>query len=287
VEINQDLAEANANLDEGGLSLDGSVNVLLAPVSGPDTRKALPRSLFVKHPGRFTAKFSFAIALVVAGWIVVALIPTVLVKVVAIIILGLIYAHLVELQHECLHEHAYNRRWLNRLTGFIAGIFMMSSFSHYKYEHLRHHAYLGTPQNHEFFNYRFRDLDSPIGFLTGCFHLGRYLDVFKYMGTSLIGRLNPTVTKTVAARKIRTEYIAFSVIMAGAIAVTAATGSLLVLYAWIIPALLLAEPAHFRGRAGESVYQQDAVAPAAQFPRAHNFWVERFHRPRSHVTTSI
>jgi fatty acid desaturase len=234
------------NMNEaGGLSLDGSVDVLLAPVSGPDTRSALPRSLFVKHPGRFTAKFSFALAVVVAAWVAVALMPTAPVIVVAIIVLGLMYAHLVELQHECLHEHAYNKRGLNRLIGFICGIPMMSSFWHYKYEHLRHHAYLGTPLNHEFFNYRFHGLDSPAGFLTGCFHLGRYIDVFKAIGTSLIWRLNPTVTKTVAAKKIRTEYIAFGVILAGAIAFTAVTGNLLLLFTLILPAVLIAEPAHF------------------------------------------
>lgn len=245
MKVSQDLIADDSNLSESGLSLDGSVNVHLAPVSGTDTRRALPRSLFAKRPGHFTIKFIFAMALVVAGWVIVILFPTVPVIISAIIILGPLYAHLVELQHECLHEHAYDKRWLNRLTGFIAGIFMQSSFSHYKYEHLRHHAYLGTPQNQEFFNYRFRGLDSPIGFLRGCFHLGRYLDVFRCIGISLAGRLNPSVTKTVAAKKIRTEYIAFGVIIAGAIAASVASGSFLILYTWIIPMLLFAEPIHF------------------------------------------
>ncbi len=226
-------------------SLDGSVNVQLAPISGPDTRKALPRSLFVKHPGRFTVKFSLVLAVVIACWVAVALMPTVPVIIVAILILGPLYAHLIELQHECLHEHAYNKRSLNRLTGFICGIPMMSSFSHYKYEHLRHHAYLGTPQNLEFFNYRFHDMDSPTGFLRSCFHLGRYIDVFKGIGRSLAWRLNPTVTKTISAKKIRTEYIAFGVVLAAAIALTVVTRNPLILFTWIIPALLLAEPAHF------------------------------------------
>lgn len=237
---------ANSSPSEAGeASLDGSVNVLLAPISGPDTRKALPRSLFVKRPARFTAKLCIALAVVIAGWVTVALVPTVPVIIITIPILGLMYAHLVELQHECLHEHAYNKRSLNRLAGLICGIPMMSSFWHYKYEHLRHHAYLGTPQNHEFFNYRFHGLDSPVGFLKGCFHLGRYIDVFKCIGMSLAWRLNPTVTKTVAAKKIRTEYIVFGVILAAAITLTAITGNLLILFVWIIPTLLLAEPTHF------------------------------------------
>ncbi|GAV45786.1 hypothetical protein Saa2_08778 [Streptomyces acidiscabies] len=35
-------------------------------------------------------------------------------------------------------------------------MFLLSSFWHYKHDHLRHHAFLGTPDNREFFNYRFR-----------------------------------------------------------------------------------------------------------------------------------
>ena len=47
---------------------------------------------------------------------------------------------------------------------------MFSSYSHYKYDHLRHHAFLGTPQNREFFNYQFHNLDSPLGFVIGAYN---------------------------------------------------------------------------------------------------------------------
>lgn len=123
---------------------------------------------------------------------------------------------------------------------------MLCSYSHYKYEHLRHHAFLGTQQNQEFFNYRFRNLDSPLGFALASFHLGRYLDVFRNVGRSSIGRLNPAVTKTVSAKKIRTEYLGFGIVLVAAIAFIVLTGNWqLVLFAWVLPAILLAEPAHF------------------------------------------
>src|SRR5580658_4011094 len=225
--------------------LYGSQNVPLAPVRGVDTRRDLPKQLFTRRPGRFTAKFALALALIAAGWVAIALTPAWPVDIPAVIVIGLMYAYLVELQHECLHEHAYNQRWLNRLVGFTCGVPMMSSFWHYKYEHLRHHAYLGTPQNREFFNYRFHDLDSVPGFLRSCFHLGRYKDVGVDIGRSVMGRLNPQVAKTMAAKKIRTEYIAIAVVLAGAVAASVATGSLILLVAWVAPALLVAEPAHF------------------------------------------
>jgi fatty acid desaturase len=225
--------------------LDGSSNVMLAPVRGIDNRRDLPKSLFVKRPVFFTAKFSLGVVLVAGCWAAIAIIPTWEIIIPSAVVLGLVYAHLVELQHECLHEHAYNQRWLNRLVGFICGIPMMSSYWHYKYDHLRHHAYLGTPQNSEFFNYRFSSLDSPAGFARGCFHLGRYLNVLANIGRSLLGRTNPAVTKTIAAKKIRTEYIGFAVVLAVAIAVSIFIGNPLVLFAWVIPALLVAEPTHF------------------------------------------
>ena len=145
--------------------LDGSTNVLLAPVPGPETRRDLDPEYFHKRPAVFVAKFAFALVLIAAGWLWVALQTTVVSVVVTVLTTGLMYAHLVELQHECLHEHAFRSRTLNRLFGFMCGVPMFSSYSHYKYDHLRHHAFLGTPQNREFFNYQFHNLDSPIGFI--------------------------------------------------------------------------------------------------------------------------
>ncbi|HEY0636476.1 MAG TPA: fatty acid desaturase [Pseudonocardiaceae bacterium] len=230
---------------DDGPNLDGTKGVLLAPVRGTDSRRSLPDELFVKNGVRFTVKFLFAMAIIAGCWAAVITVPTWWVVVLTVPVLGLMYAHLVELQHECLHEHAYSRRWLNRAVGFVCGLFMLSSFWHYKYEHLRHHAYLGTPQNHEFFNYRFEGLGTIPGFLRGAFHLGRYLDVFADIGRGLIGRTNPRVIKPKAAAKIRTEYQLFAVALAAGIVFTVWTGSPLLLFVWVLPALLVAEPAHF------------------------------------------
>lgn len=225
--------------------LDGSVNVLLAPVRGRDERRSLPKSMFVKKPSVFTAKILLAAAIIAAAWTAVALSPTWWVIAVTIPVNGLMYAHLVELQHETLHEHAYKSRGMNRFVGFLAGAPMLSSYWHYKHDHLRHHAYLGTPQNQEFFNYRFEGLGTVPGFLRGAYHLGRYGDVVKDIGRSLVGRTNPKVTKTVAAKKIRTEYLLFTVLIVAAIAYSVLARDLYLLWVWVLPTLLFAEPAHF------------------------------------------
>ena len=102
-------------------------------------------------------------------------------------------------------NNSQNRRGLNRVFGFLCGAPMLSSFSHYKYEHLRHHAFLGTPQNREFFNYRFRNLDSWWGFALGCFHLGRYWDVARDIGRSLVGRPIPRVARRQFSRNVKSN----------------------------------------------------------------------------------
>lgn len=225
--------------------LDGSQHVRLAPVRGTDLRRNLPDELFPKKPGRFVAKFTFAMALIVCCWVVIALGLSWVVTAVAVVLVGLMYAHLVELQHECLHEHAFRSRPLNRVFGFLCGFFMLSSYSHYKYEHLRHHASLGKPENHEFFNYRFRYLDSMPGFLRAAYHLGRYVDVAGDMARSVVGRPIPRVTRERDARRIRAEYRVFLVYVLAAVAVTVLTASPLVALAWLVPVLVMSEPAHF------------------------------------------
>jgi fatty acid desaturase len=230
---------------EQELDLDGSTGVHLAPVQGMDNRHSLPKSMFTKHPAIFSTKFAVAMCIIAAVWAAVAIDPAWWVILLAVPVAGLMYAHLVELQHECLHEHAYRRRSLNRLVGFLCGVPMLSAYWHYKYDHLRHHAFLGTPQNREFFNYRFSGLGTVPGFLRGCYHLGRYADVGRNLNRSVIGRTNPQVTKSSAARKIRTEYQILAMLLIGACAASVVSGTLFLIWVWVLPLLLVAEPAHF------------------------------------------
>jgi fatty acid desaturase len=226
-------------------TLDGAQDAPLAPVRGLDPRQNLPRGLFPKSPLRFTAKFWFAMVIIGASYVVIAMSLGWLATVGAMIVLGLMYAHLVELQHECLHEHAFNSRCLNRCYGVACGLFMLSSYSYYKYDHLRHHASLGKPTNHEFFNYRFHHLDSVPGFCRAAFHLGRYVDLLRDLGRVALGRPIPRVSHERDRRRIAAEYRLFALAILGAIAFTVASGSPFFIFAWLLPVLLISEPTHF------------------------------------------
>lgn len=224
--------------------LDGSTEVLLAPVRGRDPRRELPRTLFRKHPSKFLLKFGVASLLIVASWAaIVAGLPWPL-QALAVVVLGLMYAHLVELQHETLHEHAFTSRRLNRVFGFLSGLFMFSSYSHYKYDHLRHHADLGTQVNREFFNYRFRGLDRPTGLIRALWDFERYGNVFRDIARSIARRPIPGIRER-HNRRIQDEYRLFAVAIAAAVAFTALTGDFILLLLWLLPLLLVAEPMHF------------------------------------------
>ncbi|MDV9171381.1 fatty acid desaturase [Streptomyces sp. W16] len=233
--------------DDEVARLDAAQDALLAPVRGEDRRGTLPREYFEKKPGRFLAKFLSTLVLIAASWTLIALEPGLPATLAAAALAGLMYAHLVELQHECLHEHAFHSRTLNRLCGVISGTFMLSSFWHYKHDHLRHHAFLGTPQNQEFFNYRFRDLHRwyGLGFVLAALHPGRYANVARDLVLCCLGRPVPGVVRELDARKIRAEYRLLAVLLAGAIAFSVLTGDLLLLWVWLLPTLLVSEPAHF------------------------------------------
>jgi fatty acid desaturase len=226
-------------------ALEGAEDIPLAPVRGQDLRRNLPPDLFPKHPLRFAAKFWFAMAIIGACCAIVASSFGLVSTLAAMVVLGLIYAHLVELQHECLHEHAFDSRRLNRYYGIVCGFFMFSSYSYYKYDHLRHHASLGKPNNREFFNYRFRYLSSVPGFFRAAFHLGRYLDVLRDMGRVALGRPIPGVRHERDRRRIAGEYRLFMAAISGVIAFTVLTGSSFFILAWLLPVLLISEPTHF------------------------------------------
>jgi hypothetical protein len=122
------------------------------------------------------------------------------------VVVGLMYAHLVELQHKCLHNHAFDSRRINRAYGFVCGMFMLSSYSYWQYEYLRHHASLGKPNNREFFDYRFQYLGNASGFIRAAFHLGRYVGVARDLGRAVTNRPIPGISRERDRKRIAAEY---------------------------------------------------------------------------------
>jgi fatty acid desaturase len=161
---------------------------------------------------------------------------------VGIVLLGLVYAHGVELQHQALHNSAFPSKSWNRFVGFLLGLPMLVSFSDYQYSHLRHHRLLGTRDDREFFNYGYDRLTSLKPLLMHLFMVRHYRDVTRFIATATVGRTKPGI-KPESAGKIRTEYQLMAVFILVGAALSVILRSALVLELWLLP-LAIAIPAH-------------------------------------------
>jgi fatty acid desaturase len=210
-----------------------------------DARRSLPKTLYRRDARRFVLKFAFALGAIAGCWTLIALSISWVATAAAVVVVGLMYGHLVELQHECIHGHAFAWRPLNRICGIICGLFMLSSYSHYQYEHLRHHATLGKSENREFFDYQFQHLRGWRGCVRTALHLGRYATVLRDVVRTVRGRPIPGITREHDLRRIRAEHRLFVAAILAAVGFTAATGGPLIVLAWLLPLILVAEPTHF------------------------------------------
>ena len=160
----------------------------------------------------------------------------------SMVLLGLIYAHGVELQHQALHNTAFPSKFWNRLVGFFLGLPMLVSYSDYQHSHLRHHRLLGTTDDREFFNYGYDRLTTLKPLLAHLMMVRHYLDVTGFIAASLLGRTKPDIKREVAL-KIRAEYRWMGLFIAAAVACSIAFRTMALLEIWFVP-LLFAIPAH-------------------------------------------
>jgi fatty acid desaturase len=205
---------------------------------------------------------TFCVSILVLG-------PGLLVPPVAIV-LGLMYAHAVELQHWCLHELAFRiepdsglakfltrlgrardskRRHqlvslLHRLVGILLGLPMLVAYSHYRAQHLEHHRWLGTPKDKEFFEYG-RNFNSWSELLARAYSPRRFPHVFQEMWNALRGRTCADARSLKEARHIRQEYCLMAALLVAAGGLSLAWHSLVIFKVWVLPLLLSAEAAHY------------------------------------------
>ena len=97
------------------------------------------------------------------SWLILA--TSGVLSILPMILLGMMFAHCIELQHQCLHHTAYRSKKWNRFIGVLLGLPSLVSFSDFQYSHMRHHRNLGTPQDKEFFDHDYKSLRSVWQFL--------------------------------------------------------------------------------------------------------------------------
>jgi len=208
---------------------------------GEETADIDLSKLTVINNARLVTKLLIVIALITV-FVTLVLLTRGALLVLSMILLGLMYAHAVELQHQCLHNTGFRSRRLNRGVGIVLGLPQLVSFSDYQSSHFQHHKLLGTPEDREFFNYGYEALTSLKSLIPHLLMLRHYWDVAVNISKSLRG-LTRTDVPARAAQRIRTEYLIMAGFLFSIAAITVAFNSLIFLKIWLLP-LLIAIPTH-------------------------------------------
>ncbi|KUJ41273.1 hypothetical protein ACZ90_68025 [Streptomyces albus subsp. albus] len=198
----------------------------------------------------FAWKLLLCAALIAVGAVAV-LRPETWCRITGTLLLGCMYAHAGELQHQALHGLGFRNRRANSAAGIALGLPMLISFAAYRVAHLRHHRYLGTPLNREFFDYgdqygadgrtsRPRALLNWTIRFTMVHHYGLFL---KNLGRSLLGRDFEGETATTSRRIRRDHRIALAALLAMTV-LSVALGEPVIVWAWLLPLALVAAPVH-------------------------------------------
>lgn len=100
---------------------------------------------------------------------------------VGVFIEGLLFAHMLELVHSCIHGTAFGSRRIDRIAGVLLGLPMLVSFSDYRDNHLEHHRTLGLSEKKDFFGYEFDNMTTWLSFVMHLLMVGHYRNAARNM----------------------------------------------------------------------------------------------------------
>ncbi|MBC2905944.1 fatty acid desaturase family protein [Streptomyces cupreus] len=198
-----------------------------------------------KDEAVFVGKLLVLAALIAVG-VLLALQSSYLAAAAGVVILGAVYTHAVELQHQCLHHSAFRSSRMHRVVGVPLGTPMLVSYSHYRVRHLQHHRYLGTPQDTEFFGFDTRKPLTLGALAKGLFDVSRLVGVARDIAQCVPGRWQYDMGQIApkSRKAIISEYRWFGLFLALLVAASAFGGGSLVLRLWLLP-FIVAMPMHF------------------------------------------
>lgn len=222
---------------ESLLARGGARSRALRDVARPDTRVS---------GGAFAAKLALCVVLTGSGALLAALAPWPA-RVLGTLLLGAMFAHAAELQHEALHHLGFRSRRANTVAGVALGVPMLIAYSAYRAAHLRHHRDLGTPRNREFFDYGDQYGEGAFrvrGWLIRMSMAAHYGRFARDLGLALRGADLPGESPA-ASRRIRRDLRIILGVLLAAVAASVLLGRpTLVVWEWPVPLLLVAGPVH-------------------------------------------
>ncbi|MBK8011094.1 MAG: fatty acid desaturase [Deltaproteobacteria bacterium] len=211
----------------------------------PQLPKAKLKALSAVSPARSAAKLFLYFGALITFGVAIELSPSWPVQLGFQLLMGLLFAHGLELQHELLHRNMLRSSRLSRLFGVLVGAPMLVSFTHYKIQHLHHHRKVGTDQDAEIFGYDASQLTTVPGFVARAWNLSR----IPAFALTLIGIAQNSYPELATSKRLksnlRTEYLLLGALAtAGAVAVIQLQATT-ILNVWFVPWLVFGELFHF------------------------------------------
>lgn len=169
-----------------------------------------------------------------------------LATVLGILLMGAMFAHAVEIQHQCLHFSAFRSRRTNKVVGILLGLPTLTSFHAYRRSHLEHHRNLGTSADTPFFTYRFvahPSIGSLMFDLFGISHIkASFAAIFGNGDSRLIALPQGEEPSNISEQF---DYALMGFLLVSACLTAMTLGPIIVLKLWILPFVLVAQPIHF------------------------------------------
>jgi len=149
---------------------------------------------------------------------------------------GVLIVFLFTLLHESIHDTAFETPWLNRAASFVSGFLILLPPVWFRYFHFAHHRYTHDPDNDP-------ELTTPKPETVGRYLL--YLSGIPYwtgmarvIFTNAAGKNRDAYVPEKGRPKIRSEARVFLILYALLLLASLAARSDILLWAWIVPALV-------------------------------------------------
>lgn len=170
------------------------------------------KKLIRHRPIIFYLKFMIWAALICMGFYFLAK-PSFMGKFAGITIISMMFAHGIELEHQALHHTATGNRKIDMALGFILGLPLLISISHYRDKHLHHHQHVGTADDSEFFQFSKENNNMPLSFIGNLLMTPHWARVAKLIFAAWTGGEMGKIYNRRNAKMIRLEYAAFGVFL--------------------------------------------------------------------------
>lgn len=153
----------------------------------------------------------------------------------AMLPLGILWAFLFTLSHECTHATPFRSRWLNDVIGHLCSVPMLLPFTWFRYFHLAHHKHTNDPDRDPELRGRPRpgNLRDFAAYLSGWFY---WSTMVQTMWRNAFGVINAPYLPTRRHRAMRREArILLAIYTTVALSLN---WTPLAFYLWILPALI-------------------------------------------------